>query len=241
MRLSTKGAAFLRINEGCKLKAYYDSAGVLTIGCGFTWRSSAFRAWWELNKGVPFTIASTMTQAEVDDALQLLVEREYGAAVNSFLGATVVPQHVYDAMVDTVFNCGAGALKWKWAGWIKAGDYGGAAELLKTTATTVKDPRTGKRRELKGLVNRRKRAALLMRSGVYSGGVDRAPAKPAETPAGEAADALEQPEPTITPAKPSNGSGGLPAPPQPPATPSPVPMPAMPAKRGLWEILKSWF
>lgn len=169
--LSSRGAAFLRLHEGVRLNAYRDPVGIVTIGVGFTWRSAAFRSWWERNKAAPFNMRSSMTVQEVDDALVYLVAREYGKAVNDFLGKPV-KQHVFDAMTSAVFNLGPGALKWKWAAAAKRGDYAEAARLLRRTGTTA----GGKR--LAGLVRRRKEEALLLEKGIYTG-VKHAPATPA--------------------------------------------------------------
>lgn len=189
MFLSKKGAAFIRLHEGFRSEAYIDPAGVLTIGIGFTWRSDSFRQWWRLWKTGPLTINSTMTEAEADDALQFLVSKEYGKAVNDFLGKKM-PQHVYDAMVSATFNLGPKALTWKWAAAAKAGNYAEAARLLRRTGTTATDQKTGKRIRLNGLVRRRKEEAILIEKGIYTGVRDsvgstepaakpkRAPAKP---------------------------------------------------------------
>jgi lysozyme len=197
MLLSKKGAAFIRSHEGFRSKAYKDPIGVLTIGIGFTWRSAAFRAWWNLWKDIPFDINATMSEEEADDALQFMVEREYGKAVNAFLGTQKVPQHVYDAMVSAVFNLGPGALQWNWATAVKNGDYDLAARLLMKTGTTAKG------KTLPGLVRRRKEEALLLQHGVYTG------LKPTQRPA----DAVQ---------------------------PHPLPIAAMPAKRGFWGRLFGW-
>jgi lysozyme len=162
MILSKKGAAFIRGHEGFRSRAYRDPVGVLTIGIGFTWRSAAFRAWWNLWKETPFDSNATMTEEEADDALQYMVEREYGKAVNDFLGGPV-QQHVYDAMVSAVFNMGPGSLKWQWAKAAAGGDYELAARLLMKTGTTAKG------KTLPGLVRRRKEEALLLQHGVYTG------------------------------------------------------------------------
>jgi lysozyme len=172
MKVSDRGIQFIRLHEGVRRKAYKDPVGILTIGVGFTMRSTSFQEWWRLNRRDPFTIHSTMTDAEIDDALAFLISREFGRAVNRFLGGDV-PQHVYDAMVSAVFNLGVGALQWRWAQAAKAGDYARAAELLTVTGTTA----SGKR--LDGLVRRRKEEALLLKSGVYTG-VAAAPKPPVE-------------------------------------------------------------
>lgn len=165
MRLSKQGAADIRLHEGFVDHYYLDAVKVPTIGVGFTWRSSAFRDWWnKFRPGQAFGPGATMTRAEADDALVYLADAEYGAAINKFLAGKVVPQHVFDAMLSMVFNCGPNALDWEWARLAKAGDYQGAAERLKNTAVTAK----GKR--LQGLVNRRADEAKLLSTGVYASG-----------------------------------------------------------------------
>lgn len=164
MILSKKGAAFIRLHEGFRSKAYRDPINVRTIGIGFTWGSAAFRRWWKLYKfPMTFDDNATMTEAEADDALQFIVKHEYGTAVDLFLGTQKVPQHVYDAMVSAVFNLGPKALEWRWAAAVKDGDYKLAATLLKRTGTTAKG------KTLPGLVRRRMEEAILIRMGVYTG------------------------------------------------------------------------
>lgn len=165
--LSVSGAAFVRLHEGFVAKYYLDPIGVGTIGIGFTWRSKAFREWWDKNKPKQkFGPGATMTRAEADDALRFLFDREYGRAVNDFL-KKLVPQHVFDGMSSPVFNLGPGSLQWKWAAAAKQGAYGTAAELLRKTGTTARG------KKLPGLVRRRKEEALLLERGIYTG-VDKA-------------------------------------------------------------------
>lgn len=165
MQLSPQGAGFVRVHEGFVPRWYEDPVGVPTIGIGFTWRSAAFREWWKANKpDVAFARGATMTREEADEALRFLVDREYGAAVNRFLGSVAVPQHVFDGMCSPVFNLGPGSLEWKWAAACKARDFDRAASHLRVTGTTAR----GKR--LAGLVARRKEEAELIRSGDYTVG-----------------------------------------------------------------------
>lgn len=165
MRLSPQGAADVRLHEGFVDHWYADPGGVGTIGTGFTWASAAFRQWWAANRpGKTFGPGATMTRAESDACLILLSDTEYGAAVNKFLGDAAVGQNVFDASDSVVFNCGAGALAWKWAAAMKSGDYAGSAALLRTTAVTQNG------RPLAGLVARRKDEAILLSTGVYASG-----------------------------------------------------------------------
>ena len=163
MELSMAGAAFVRLHEGFVDHWYLDPVGIPTIGIGFTWRSAAFRKWWEKNRpGKTFGPGAKMTREEAQAVLIDLFREEYGAAVDKFLGKQVA-HNVFDGMASVVFNCGAGALKWKWAQAIKSGDIKGGAKLLETTAVTAQ----GKR--LAGLVRRRKEEAKLIRDGIYTG------------------------------------------------------------------------
>lgn len=181
MRLSKRGAAFLRAHEGFVGKYYKDPVGVGTIGVGFTWASSSFRDWWAKNRpGQKFGPGSTMTPAEADSCLVYLCDAEYGAAVNKFLAGKVVDQHVFDAMCSMVFNCGPGALQWRWASFIKAGNMAAAAKAWKETATTARG------KKLPGLVRRRKEEAELAQYGRYTGVaptvVNEPPASPVPEP-----------------------------------------------------------
>ena len=77
---SSKGSTFTRLHEGFVSRWYLDPVGVPTIGIGFTWRSDSFRVWWAANKrGIKFERGATMTRSEADDALQFLVNVEYGS------------------------------------------------------------------------------------------------------------------------------------------------------------------
>lgn len=163
MQLSIKGAGFIRTHEGYVGRYYLDPVGIPTIGVGFTWRSRSFKEWWRKYKGTPFEPGATITRLEADRALRYLVEKEYGKAVNAFLGKQV-SQHVFDGMVSPVFNLGPGSLKWKWAAAAKRGDYRTAAERLRSTGTTAKG------KKLKGLVLRRIEEAELIEHGDYTVG-----------------------------------------------------------------------
>lgn len=162
MQLSNAGAADITLHEGVILKYYLDAVKVPTIGIGFTWGSMAFRKWWSANRpGQKFGPGATMTRQECTDCLRMVIEEEYGAALNNFLGKEV-PQNVFDAACSVLFNCGIGALKWKWAKALKNGDYTRSAAFLRTTAITAK------RKRLDGLVRRRSDEAKLLESGIYA-------------------------------------------------------------------------
>lgn len=82
----------IREFEGCKLYAYRDAKGVLTIGVGHT-------------KGVKAGQAITMAQAEEYLREDLAESVRY---VNSL--KLELTQDEFDALVDFAFNCGSGNL-----------------------------------------------------------------------------------------------------------------------------------
>jgi lysozyme len=92
MEYSAAGLALTQQFEGCSLTAYQDQVGVWTIGYGHT-------------GGV--TPGKTCTQ---DQATAFLTADVQGAVdcVNSNVTATLT-QGQFDALVDFVFNLGAGA------------------------------------------------------------------------------------------------------------------------------------
>lgn len=165
MRLSSNGAADIRLHEGFSASYYPDPGGVGTIGTGFTWASASFREWWAKNRpGQKFAPGATMTKAESDAVLQLVSDEEYGAAVDKFLTGRMTPQTVFDGATSVAFNCGTGALAWSWATAVKASEYDLAGSRLLTTAVTQKG------KVLAGLVARRKDEARLISQGIYASG-----------------------------------------------------------------------
>jgi lysozyme len=145
MKTSKAGFQLVKESEGLRLRAYPDSVGVCTIGYGHT-------------RGVePGDIC------DEDQALAWLLEDI--ACVETALGNQIfVPltQGQFDALVDFVFNLGAGAL----AGStlrrkLNAGDYAGAA------AEFPKWCRAGNQ-VLPGLATRRARERALF-EGVNDG------------------------------------------------------------------------
>lgn len=160
MQVSKEGLAFIAQNEGTVTKTYVDSAGVLTIGRGFTMRSAAFSAWAKQRWGRGLQRGDRMTPAEIDAVFPAIVEEEYAPPVRA-KRFKAIDQHQFDASVDTVFNCGAGTLKDKWANAAVNGAWLKAATLLRSTRITA----GGKR--LEGLVKRRGRAAHLIETGDY--------------------------------------------------------------------------
>ena len=112
MTYSKEGLALTERFEGCKLEAYQDQVGVWTIGYGHT-------------RGVHAGMTCTMEQAA-----QWLAEDTMEAqdAVNRFVSVDLT-QHEFDALVDFVFNLGAGAFQRStMLRLLNAGNHAGAAD-----------------------------------------------------------------------------------------------------------------
>ena len=93
MKVSENGIALIKRFEGCKLKAYKDSAGVLTIGYGHTGNVKA---------------GQTITQEEAD-ALLLEDLEKFDAHV-SYYDSTYnykFNQNEHDALTSFAFNIGS--------------------------------------------------------------------------------------------------------------------------------------
>ena len=113
MNYSKNGLALTEQFEGCRLTAYQDIKGILTVGYGHT--------------GKDVTEGLTITQGQAEAFLSLDIYR----AVNNVNALVTVPltQNEFDALVDFNFNCGVNAF----AGstmlvLLNKGDYAGAAE-----------------------------------------------------------------------------------------------------------------
>jgi lysozyme len=141
-------------------KAYRCPAGVVTIGHGFTMGSRVFAAFWRGRHGRALAMGDTISQADADLLLRRLIDEEYGAAVAE--KARPTRQHHFGAASSMSFNCGPGALAWRWAKALAQGDVAEAARLLRTTAVTANG------RRLAGLIRRRDEEARLMESGRYT-------------------------------------------------------------------------
>ena len=94
-------------------RAYRCPAGVLTIGHGFTMRSRVFADYWRESRGRALQTGDTITQAEADRILKRLIDEEYGAAVATKVKPRL--QHHFGGASSVSFNCGPGALDWRWA------------------------------------------------------------------------------------------------------------------------------
>lgn len=163
MKTSPFGRAEITRREGCRLAAYYDSVGVLTIGVGHT--SAA---------GAPKVTKGLKISASEADAI---LSRDLALFENAVNSAVKVPlnQNEFDALVSLAFNIGGGAFaKSTLVRKLNAGDRQGAANQF-----SVWNKAGGK--VLKGLVTRRaaERAQFLRAAS----GVAPTPAPKPATPA----------------------------------------------------------
>ncbi|HHR5464400.1 TPA: lysozyme [Salmonella enterica subsp. enterica] len=117
MRISEKGIALIKTFEGCKLTAYQDSAGVWTIGYG----------WTRPVDGKPVHRGMTIDQTTAERLLKTgLVSYENDVSRLVKVGLT---QGQFDALVSFTYNLGARALSTSTLlRKLNGGDYAGAAD-----------------------------------------------------------------------------------------------------------------
>lgn len=137
MKTSPAGLDLIRRWEGCRLKAYRDSAGVWTIGYGLTSAAGIVQVY----EGM------VITQRQADDYLARALVKYEQAVEQAITRPMTQPQ--FDSMTSLCYNIGPGAFAGSTvARRFNAGDIAGAGEafLMWTKAGG---------RELQGLVNRR--------------------------------------------------------------------------------------
>jgi lysozyme len=130
--------ALVKASEGCKLTAYRDAAGYLTIGYGSTGG---------VHEG------QTITQEQAD---AMLLD-DLDAAAEQVTAMVTVPlnQGQFDALVDFVFNLGAGRFRDSTLlRLLNARDYGAAAAQFRFWVMAGGHP-------LPGLVTRRAKERAL--------------------------------------------------------------------------------
>jgi lysozyme len=180
MRVSDKGVDLIKAHEGLRLRAYLCPAGVWTIGYGTTGP--------HVYKGL------VITKAEAEAFLQdHLVHFEQGvlAAINP----AVANQSEFDAMVSLCYNIGlANFRKSSVVRMFKAGNKTAAAEAF-TLWVKAKDPKTGKKVPLPGLVRRRAEEKTLFLSGTEDNKVERVISTTRTTTVPEASVVPEAPKP----------------------------------------------
>ena len=101
-QISPEGIAFLKEKEGFRSDAYYDVAGVLTIGYGHSIYAPSIEEY-------PIHEGQHITEEEGEKILRADL-KPTEAAVNSAVTRDIT-QKQYDALVSFTFNLGAGTFK----------------------------------------------------------------------------------------------------------------------------------
>lgn len=163
--IPTELIAFVGAEEGRVLRAYRDPVGILTIGYGFTMRSSLFAPWAMEKWGRALQMGDSITLQEADDLLGRLLDDEYAPYVQRrFNGKRNLPPHEIGACTSNTFNLGPATLGWSWAEFLAQGKVSEAAARLRITGTTAQG------KSLPGLVKRREREARLLEHGDWGFG-----------------------------------------------------------------------
>lgn len=116
MQISNTGISLIKQFEGCRLTAYKDSVGVLTIGYG----------WTQPVDGRAIYLGMTIDQPTADRLLRTGVV-QFEQAVNQLVKVKIT-QGQFDALVSFAYNLGTRALSTSTLlKKLNAGDYKGAA------------------------------------------------------------------------------------------------------------------
>lgn len=100
MKISDNGVKLIYQFEGCKLKAYKDSAGIWTIGYGTIMYPSGEK----VKEGDKITHEEAVTYLKYEISLK-------SKSVTAFTSKVVLNQNQYDALVSFAYNVGVGALQ----------------------------------------------------------------------------------------------------------------------------------
>lgn len=86
--------------EGCNLKAYKDSVGVITIGYGTTNADSDLI-------GKQINMSTKISQKTADKWLEKAVKKKYAKKVDKWMSAYNFTQNEYDSLVSFAYNIGS--------------------------------------------------------------------------------------------------------------------------------------
>ena len=156
MKLSPRGSQVLIDREGCELEAYYDTAGVLTIGVGHT--SAAGPP--EVTEGMVITYAQAWRIFALDNDT-------FEAVVNEVIEAPM-EQHEYDAFVSICFNLGE--TQFRSATFVKSFNAGATKQQVTDEILWWNEPSE--------IIPRRQGEATQFRDDVYIARIDPMPPPP---------------------------------------------------------------
>lgn len=143
MKISQTGLELIKNFEGRRLDAYYDIAGILTIGYGSTGP--------HVRKGM------RITEQEAEDLLLEDLKRFEEGVTDAV--KVMITQNQFDALVSLSFNIGMGAFRSSTAlKRLNRNNYTGCAEAMTWWNKATVD---GQKREVAGLTRRREAEAVL--------------------------------------------------------------------------------
>lgn len=109
MHMSPHGRKLLEEWEGVRLKAYKDSAGLLTIGVGHLLTKSELSSGKININGESVKYGNGLTAEQADELLEQDVKPAETTVNNNV--KVELNQHQFDALVSFTFNVGGGAFK----------------------------------------------------------------------------------------------------------------------------------
>ncbi len=95
-KISNSGIKLIKKFEGCRLSAYQDAVGVITIGYG----------WTKPIDGNPLTMDTKITQSKAESLLKKGLEA-YESKVNKYDAKYRFNQNQFDALVSFAYNIGS--------------------------------------------------------------------------------------------------------------------------------------
>ena len=99
-KVSQRGVNLIKQFEGCRLTAYYDSVGVITIGYGTTNADKSIT-------GKTITKGMKISQATAEQWLKASLDKKYGPKVNKYDGKYKWTQNEFDALISFAYNIGS--------------------------------------------------------------------------------------------------------------------------------------
>lgn len=100
MKINKAGFDLIKTFEGCRLKAYKCSAGVVTIGYGSTYYPNRS----------PIKITDKLNSVQDAEDLLLVTVEEFENNVSALFYNVTLTQNQFNALVSFAFNLGVGAL-----------------------------------------------------------------------------------------------------------------------------------
>ena len=97
--VSKTGINLIKEFEGCRLTAYKDSVGVVTIGYGTTNADKSIT-------GTTITMGMKITQATADKWLEKSLNKKYAKLVDKYNSIYKWTQNQFDALVSFAYNIG---------------------------------------------------------------------------------------------------------------------------------------